>query len=128
MMGRAGRPNKDTKGEGIILTTYSEMKFYLSLLNQQLPIESQFITNLTDQLNAEIVLGTVSNIKDAVNWLGYTYLFIRMLRNPKLYGISEDEIAEDRLLVKRRTDLIHSAASLLDKNQLVKYDKKIGTF
>lgn len=33
MMGRAGRPGYDTKGEGIILTTYSEMKFYLSLLN-----------------------------------------------------------------------------------------------
>ena len=36
----------------------------------QLPIESQFISRLADNLNAEIVLGTVQNAKDAVNWLG----------------------------------------------------------
>ena len=28
-------------------------------------------------LNAEIVLGTVQNVSDASQWLGYTYLFIR---------------------------------------------------
>ena len=36
----------------------------------QLPVESQFISRLADNLNAEIVLGTVQNAKDAVNWLG----------------------------------------------------------
>ena len=29
---------------------------------------------------------------------GYTYLYIRMLRNPALYGISHDEIEKDPLL------------------------------
>lgn len=29
---------------------------------------------------------------------------------------------------QRRADLIHSAATLLDKNNLVKYDKKSGNF
>lgn len=48
------------------------------------------ISRLADQLNAEIVLGTVMNIAEAVNWLGYTYLYIRMLRNPSLYGISTE--------------------------------------
>ena len=36
----------------------------------QLPIESQFINKLADNLNAEIVLGTVQNAKEAVHWLG----------------------------------------------------------
>lgn len=36
----------------------------------QLPVESQFINRLADNLNAEIVLGTVQSAKDAVNWLG----------------------------------------------------------
>ena len=49
-----------------------------------------------------------------------------MLRNPTLYGISHDDFDSDKLLEQRRMDLIHSAASLLDKNQLVKYDKKTG--
>ncbi len=48
------------QGEGIIITGHSELQFYLSLFNQQLPIESQFIKALADNLNAEIVLGTVS--------------------------------------------------------------------
>lgn len=128
MMGRAGRPLHDTKGEGIIITTYTELKFYLSLFNHQLPIESQFISQLADQLNAEIVLGTIMNIRDAVNWLGYTYLYIRMLRSPTVYGIPPDEYEADRLLIKRRTDLIHSAALLLDKHNLIKYDRKTGLF
>jgi len=38
-------------------------------------------------MSAEVVLGTISNVKEAVNWLSYTYLYVRMLRNPKLYGI-----------------------------------------
>ncbi|RMX47508.1 hypothetical protein pdam_00002126 [Pocillopora damicornis] len=128
MLGRAGRPQYDTKGEGILLTSHSELQYYLSLMNQQLPIESQFINKLADNLNAEIVLGTVQNAKEAVHWLGYTYLYIRMLRNPSLYGISHDEIEKDPLLEQRRADLIHSAASQLDKNNLVKYDKKSGNF
>ncbi|MCE0481734.1 hypothetical protein HAX54_039729 [Datura stramonium] len=57
MLGRAGRPQYDTYGEGIIITGQSELKYYLSLMNQQLPVESQFISKLADQLNAEVVLG-----------------------------------------------------------------------
>ena len=55
---------RDDKGEGIIITTHSELQFYLSLLNQQLPIESQYIGKLADNLNAEIVLGTVTNANE----------------------------------------------------------------
>ncbi len=35
MLGRAGRPQYDTKGEGILITNHSELQFYLSLMNQQ---------------------------------------------------------------------------------------------
>lgn len=35
MLGRAGRPQYDTKGEGILITNHSELQYYLSLLNQQ---------------------------------------------------------------------------------------------
>ena len=76
MLGRAGRPQYDTYGEGIIITNHSELQYYLSLLNQQLPIESQFVSKLADNLNAEIVLGTIRNRDEAVQWLGYTYLYV----------------------------------------------------
>jgi replicative superfamily II helicase len=56
------------------ITNHSELQYYLSLLNQQLPIESQFVLKLTDNLNVEIVLGTIRNRDEAVQWLGNTYL------------------------------------------------------
>jgi pre-mRNA-splicing helicase BRR2 len=82
----------------------------------------------TDNLNAEVVLGTVTNIRDAVAWLGYTYLHVRMCRNPSLYGVSAVELAEDPTLRQHRVDLIHAAAALLDKHGLMRYDRKAGTF
>ncbi|KAE9386751.1 Sec63-domain-containing protein [Gymnopus androsaceus JB14] len=94
MLGRAGRP-----------------PYYLSLLNQQLPIESQFVARLADNLNAEIVLGTVRNRDEAVQWLGYTYLYVRMLKSPGLYGVGVDYSDEsDPGLIQKRADIIHSAA------------------
>ena len=35
MLGRAGRPQYDTKGKGILITNHSELQYYLSLMNQQ---------------------------------------------------------------------------------------------
>lgn len=57
MLGRAGRPQYDEFGEGIVITTHAELQYYLSLLNEQLPVESQYIGQLPDNLNAEIVAG-----------------------------------------------------------------------
>mmetsp|Transcript_62196 Transcript_62196/g.148187 ORF Transcript_62196/g.148187 Transcript_62196/m.148187 type:complete len:2144 (+) Transcript_62196:214-6645(+) len=126
MMGRAGRPQYDTSGTGIIITTYSELQYYLSLLNQQLPIESQMVQHLPDILNSEIVLGTIQNVREAVQWLGYTYLYVRMLRNPSLYNVPADEVEEDPTMEQRRADLIHTAATALFKANLIKYDRKSG--
>ncbi|KAJ9142130.1 Pre-mRNA-splicing factor brr2 [Pleurostoma richardsiae] len=125
MLGRAGRPQYDTYGEGIIITAQGEMQYYLSLLNQQLPIESQMVSRLVDNLNAEIVLGNVRSRDEGVEWLGYTYLFVRMLRSPGLYSVGA-EYEEDEALEQKRVDLIHSAATVLRKCNLIKYDDKTG--
>jgi pre-mRNA-splicing helicase BRR2 len=125
MLGRAGRPQYDSYGEGIIITTQSEIQYYLSLLNQQLPIESQFMSRLADNLNAEIVLGNVRTRDEGVDWLGYTYLFVRMLRSPGLYSVGAD-YADDEALEQKRVDLIHAAAHVLERCSLIKYDKKTG--
>ncbi|KAJ6502434.1 putative RNA helicase [Mycena sanguinolenta] len=128
MLGRAGRPQYDTYGEGIIITNHSELQYYLSLLNQQLPIESQFVSKLADNLNAEIVLGTIRNRDEAVQWLGYTYLYVRMLKSPGLYGVGVDYQEDDTGLIQKRADIAHSAAVLLEKCQLLKYERASGRF
>ena len=63
---------------------HSELQFYLSLFNAQLPIESQYVNTIADNLNAEIVLGSVQDLQDAAAWLGYTYLYVRMLCDPEV--------------------------------------------
>lgn len=128
MLGRAGRPQFERCGEGIIITRASELQYYLSLLNAQLPIESQLMKRLADHLNAEIVMGTVQNMTDAVAWLGTTYLFIRMLRNPTLYGCDAATLRSDPTLLQYRVDLLHSAATQLARHALLKYDVKAGLF
>lgn len=52
----------------------------------------QFLGSLKDNLNAEVALGTVTNVREACAWLGYTYLFIRMKTNPLAYGITWEEV------------------------------------
>ena len=105
MLGRAGRPQFDTFGEGIIITQQRELHYYLSLLQEQLPIESQFVKKLADVLNAEIVLGSVQNLREAANWLGYTYLNIRMMKKPAQYGVPLADADLDPRMLVRRLDL-----------------------
>eukprot|EP01125_Pyxidicula_operculata_P022548 TRINITY_DN928_c0_g1_i3.p1 TRINITY_DN928_c0_g1~~TRINITY_DN928_c0_g1_i3.p1 ORF type:complete len:2094 (-),score=618.62 TRINITY_DN928_c0_g1_i3:183-5534(-) len=128
IFGRAGRPQFDTSGEAMIITTYEKLPHYLSLLTHQMPIESQFINRLADHLNAEIVLGTVSNLKEAIVWLSYTYLYIRMLKNPLVYGATINEKELDPRFVKKRSELIAAAARRLDKCKMIRYDERVQTF
>ena len=128
IFGRAGRPQFDTSGEGIIITTHNKLNHYLALLNQQLPIESQFLNSVPNHLNAEIVLGTVSNIREAITWLSYTYLFVRMLRNPMAYGITLQDKEFDPHLESYRKSVIKSAATTLDQCKMIRYHEASGTF
>ena len=57
IFGRAGRPQFEDSGLGIIITAHDKLAHYLGMLTHQLPIESQFVKGLVDNLNAEIVLG-----------------------------------------------------------------------
>ena len=38
-------------------------------------------------MSFQVSLGTITNVDEAVAWLSYTYLYIRMLVNPMVYGI-----------------------------------------
>lgn len=57
IFGRAGRPQYEDSGLGIIITQHASLAHYLGMLTHQIPIESQFLAKVVDNLNAEIVLG-----------------------------------------------------------------------
>lgn len=126
IFGRAGRPQFDTSGEATLITSHDAFTRYIDKLVRAVPIESNFINQLADHLNAEVVGGTVSNLKEAVQWLTYTYLYVRMLRNPLAYGISADQKADDPMLKGRCLELVSEAASLLDRNKMLRFSKDSG--
>ncbi|KAI0396273.1 Sec63 Brl domain-containing protein [Xylariaceae sp. FL0594] len=123
IFGRAGRPQFEDVGIGMICTTADKLPHYLGAVTAQEPIESRFSSKLVDNLNAEISLGTVSSIHDAVQWIGYSYLFVRMQRNPMAYGIDWAEQQNDPQLVQRRRQLVIQAARTLQQSQMIIFNE-----
>lgn len=126
IFGRAGRPQYDTSGHGTILTTHDKLAHYLSLLTCQYPIESQLIQYLEDNLNAEVSLGTVTSVDEAIVWLSYTYLYVRLRRNPQAYGIKYDVVQRDPELINERRDLIVKAARVLNAAKMIRFEERTG--
>ncbi|CAM6031293.1 unnamed protein product [Sphagnum compactum] len=118
IFGRAGRPSFDTQGEATLITMQTRLSGYQRmLLNQSMPIESTFCKHLDTHLNAEIFLGTVSSHSDAVAWLSYTYLHVRMRENPRFYGV--DAGAGGIAHTKRTSDMIKDGLDRLRTAGLV---------
>lgn len=126
IFGRAGRPQFDKSGVGTIITNHDKLNHYLSLLTNQFPIESNFIQCLVDNLNAEIALGTICNVDEAIEWLSYTYLFVRMRINPQVYGLNYIDVQRDPSLEMKRRELITTAAMNLDKAKMIRYNSRTG--
>lgn len=51
-----------------------------------------------------------------------------MLKSPGLYGVGVDYQEDDDGLIQKRADIAHSAAVLLEKCHLVKYERASGRF
>ncbi|CAH0518314.1 unnamed protein product [Peronospora belbahrii] len=120
IFGRAGRPQYDTSGDAVLVTTQDQLPHYLRLLTTGIPMESALIKSLPDHLNAEIVSGTVSNLEEACTWLSYTYLYVRMRKNPLAYGMKIDDVNEDPMLTSRRRQLLMDAAENLAACRMIK--------
>ncbi|KAL0235829.1 hypothetical protein GEMRC1_002411 [Eukaryota sp. GEM-RC1] len=126
--GRAGRPGFDSFGEAVLVTENTKVDHYLRNINMTVPIESQMIKRLPEHLNAEISLGTVSSIREAAQWLRYTFLFVRMKRNPLAYGIEWAEVQSDPELYQKRNQGIVDAARRLSECRMIVFNDKAGTF
>ncbi|KAJ4467551.1 Sec63-domain-containing protein [Lentinula aciculospora] len=128
VFGRAGRPGLESSGEGYICTSEDKLAHYLESVTAQNPIESQFNKGIIDSLNAEIALGTVANTNDAVQWLGYTYLFVRMRKNPFVYGIDRNAVMDDPMLGSKRNELVTQAAQKLTDARMIEFNRQTGAF
>lgn len=51
-----------------------------------------------------------------------------MLGTPALYGVDPSYGEDDPLLEQKRADIVHTAAVMLEKSGLIRYDRKSGVF
>ena len=54
--------------------------------------------------------------------------YVRMLKSPSLYSVGADYQCNDDGLMQKRADIVHTAAALLEKCQLIKYERSSGRF
>ncbi|TIB72226.1 Sec63-domain-containing protein [Wallemia mellicola] len=128
IFGRSGRPGYSTSGVAWLCTSYEKLDDYIQAVLSSHPIESKFHTGIVDALNAEISLGSVSNVSEAIQWLSFTYMFVRMRKNPLMYGMDHDEPLNDPLLGNKRNMLIMSAARQLAQAKMVTFDENEMVF
>lgn len=126
MFGRAGRPQFDKTGCGILITEHALVNGYIGSLINNYPIESCLLSELSDCINAEIALGSISNIEEAVNYLSYTFLYVRMLQNPLVYGLTQRDLMKDPNLNAFRRELIIKSVKSLEKSKMIRYNPNNG--
>lgn len=79
--------------------------------------------NLTEHLNSEIGLGTVTSLSTAKNWLKGTFLYVRLKDNPEHYHI-EDKVP-GRDLDERLENICRRGIALLAEYDLVHETSKL---
>jgi ATP-dependent DNA helicase HFM1/MER3 len=89
MLGRAGRPQFETSAVAVILTKHERVNYFEKMVSGVECLESCLHLNLINHLNAEIGLGTITDLPSAKRWLAGTFLFVRLGRNPDHYKIGE---------------------------------------
>ncbi|KAI8850867.1 P-loop containing nucleoside triphosphate hydrolase protein, partial [Chytridium lagenaria] len=73
MIGRAGRPQFDDSGTAVLMVPFDKKQKYENMLYGKEIVESFLHENLTENLNAEIVLGTIRSIELCIEWYSSFY-------------------------------------------------------
>ncbi|CAC5418727.1 HFM1 [Mytilus coruscus] len=122
MIGRAGRPQFDTTATAVIMTKNQTKAKYENLLNGTQVIESSLHRHLVEHLNAEIVLHTINDMSIAMEWIRYTFLYIRVMKNPKHYGMPLGLTKEQ--IEKRLQDLCMKSLNELEMTKMITMDEE----
>ncbi|TEB14923.1 nucleoside-triphosphatase, partial [Perkinsus sp. BL_2016] len=79
MLGRAGRPQFDTQGIGVVITKKEDLGKIMALANCQVDIQSGIDgERLAEGLNAEIARGAVICTQDAIDWMKRLFYWIKL--------------------------------------------------
>ncbi|KAH7107592.1 Sec63 Brl domain-containing protein [Auriculariales sp. MPI-PUGE-AT-0066] len=121
MMGRAGRPQFDKEGIAIVMCEATDQRKYENLMGGQANLESCLHLNIAEFLNAEIGLGTVTDLESAQKWLRSTFFQQRIQRNPAHYRLDKNS---SQTWAERVDELVIASIGDLQKTSLVETDDK----
>lgn len=122
MIGRAGRPQFDDVGVAVIMTAQEKKQRYENMVSGMEKIESSLHLNIVEHLNAEISLGTITNLVSAIKWLKSTYFFVRISKNPAFYKM--DGIKSGMNVEESLEKLCHRDLGLLETAKLIEFKNK----
>jgi len=127
MCGRAGRPQYDNKGIAVIMTeSYKTQKFEGIGCEK---IESHLKPNIVEHINAEIATGIINDMNTALIWIKNTFMYIRMIKEPSVYGIRPNfEKNINKVVDQYLCNLIQKTFKDLSESSLIniKIDKQVS--
>jgi ATP-dependent DNA helicase HFM1/MER3 len=107
----------DKEGVAVILCDTQQRQKYLQLGASLSMLESSLHHSLPEHLNSEIVLGAITDVQTAHEWLKSTFLFKRIQLNPAYYGIAKT--SPNQTWGSRFDDLVEEALLNLETNKLL---------
>jgi replicative superfamily II helicase len=118
MLGRAGRPGYDTMGVGYVIVPSARVREYKDLLKGGKPIESMLKFSLCEHLNAEIAVGMVHSVAEAIDWLKTTFYYVRALRDPSMGVTNIDAMMASKVDYLVRNGFVKSDSGTLSPTSL----------
>lgn len=122
MIGRANRPLQDQVSKCVILCQSSKKEFFKKFLHSPLPVESHLDHVLHDHFSAEVVVRTIENKQDAVDYLTWTFLYRRMTKNPNYYNLNG---TDHQFLSDHLSELVETTLSDLEQSKCIEIDEDI---
>ncbi|KAJ8700486.1 ATP-dependent DNA helicase MER3 [Pleurotus ostreatus] len=139
MLGRAGRPqfgrfcgillglstdrDSDKDGIAIIMCETELEEKYRNLVQGKTILESGLHANLSEHLNSEVALGTITDLPSAKTWLRGSFLFQRIQQNPKFYALGKED---NQTWEERVDEMVMQSINKLQETQLIDYHATEG--
>ncbi|KAF4576318.1 Sec63 [Pleurotus pulmonarius] len=115
--------NLHKDGIAIIMCETELEEKYRNLVQGKTILESGLHSNLSEHLNSEVALGTITNLASAKTWLRGSFLFQRIQQNPKYYALGKDE---NQTWEEHVDEMVIQSINKLQETQLVDYDATEG--
>lgn len=115
----------DTEGVAVIMCEHNLLAKYQALTHGTRVLESCLHRNLTEHINSEIGMGTITDLDSAKGWLRGSFFYQRVRKNPRHYAIGDDD--QSLSWQDRMDNLVLSSIKNLQENQLIEEKEDSAT-